>query len=701
MEPAFPHPNSPQYRPDIDGLRAVAVLSVVAYHAFPGKLPGGFLGVDVFFVISGYLISTIILKNLDTGAFSVTEFYARRVRRIFPALLAVLVASYAFGWLALLADEYAQLGKHIAAGAGFVSNLVLWNEVGYFDRSAETKPLLHLWSLGIEEQFYLAWPLLLWFCWRRRFVLPVILALAAFSLFATVIWSNVDAVATFYSPATRFWELLSGSLLAWIALRRARLRSTAGADSVPAAPIEIRHAEMLANALSVVGLAMLAWAFASIAGDMNSSPKAVGAAVTGAGFTIAAGPQAWVNRLILSNRLVVWFGLISFPLYLWHWPLLSFARIVAGKTPGAALCAAAIACALVLSWLTYRLVERPVRFGANPQRKTAICLMLMTGVCGIGLYTYGTGGIGDRRVAQINSKMMSGSDGGTRGLSVNECDITDRAERELLVFCARDRRGNIQYALLGDSKAASLYPALLRTSTGSARWMFVGGSATRVAPPVPVLSDDPRMSRFQPATKVAVRTIEQNPQVQKVVIVAAIRSLFQLSDGVKNGNFAMYDHRYLEQLSHSGNYDLALEGLSRTISRFVRKHKKVVLVVDNPALPSPEDCLGRKTSIELVNRLLSTNEECVGRLDVFNAQIATYRKLLAELESRYRGDVEIFDPTDIYCDVDRGTCASNHDGRLLYSVTDHISDYAAGLVATRLNKVLEEDSSDLPRRGHQ
>lgn len=700
MKPASQHPNSPKYRPDIDGLRGLAVLSVIAYHAFPGRLPGGFLGVDVFFVISGYLISTIILENLDKGAFSLAEFYGRRVRRIFPALLVVLLASYGLGWLALLADEYAQLGKHIAAGGAFVSNLVLWNEVGYFDRSAETKPLLHLWSLGVEEQFYVIWPLLLWLSWRRRLVLPVILALAAFSFFATIIWSIEDAVANFYSPLTRFWELLSGSLLAWMALRRARLRFTTGPGPVRAA-MEMHRSEMLANALSLAGLAMLAWAFASIAGDLHSSLKAVAVAVTGAGLTIAAGPQAWVNRLILSNRFAVWLGLISFPLYLWHWPLLSFARIVAGKTPGAALCWAVVACALVLSWLTYKLVELPVRFGPGLQRKTAICLLLMTAVCGIGLITYETGGIGDRQVAQINKKLMSGHDGGAHGLSVNECDITDPAERQLLAFCAKDKRGNIRYALLGDSKAAALYSGLLRTSGSSGRWMFIGGSGNQHRPPVPLLSDDPHLSSFQPVTRLAVRTIEQNEQVRTVVIVAAIRSLFQLSDGVKNGNFAMYDHRYLEQLSNSENYDQVLEGLSRTISRFVANHKKVVLVVDNPALPSPEDCVGRKTSVDLVNRLLTMNEECVVRLEVFNAQIAIYRKLLAEMESRYSGEVEIFDPTDIYCDEVRGTCGPNRDGRLLYSVTDHISDYAAGLVATRLNKLLERKTTGLLAGSHQ
>jgi peptidoglycan/LPS O-acetylase OafA/YrhL len=161
-----PRLSHPKYRADIDGLRAIAVLSVVAFHAFPGSLRGGFIGVDVFFVISGFLISTIVFENLDSGTFSFATFYSRRIRRIFPALFLVLLASLAFGWFALLADEYAQLGKHVAAGTGFVSNLVLWGEAGYFDNSADTKPLLHLWSLGIEEQFYILWPLLLWLASR-------------------------------------------------------------------------------------------------------------------------------------------------------------------------------------------------------------------------------------------------------------------------------------------------------------------------------------------------------------------------------------------------------------------------------------------------------------------------------------------------------------------------------------------------------
>lgn len=147
------------YRPDIDGLRAFAIISVVLYHAFPAYMRGGFIGVDIFFVISGYLISSIIFKGLDAGNFSFLDFYKRRVNRIFPALIIVLLACYAVGWFALMAAEFKFLGKHVLGGIGFIQNLVLYKESGYFDTSSELKILLHLWSLGVEEQFYILFPL--------------------------------------------------------------------------------------------------------------------------------------------------------------------------------------------------------------------------------------------------------------------------------------------------------------------------------------------------------------------------------------------------------------------------------------------------------------------------------------------------------------------------------------------------------------
>lgn len=160
-----------KYRRDIDGLRALAVLSVVGFHAAPGRIPGGFIGVDIFFVISGFLITSIIINNLDNGSFSFVEFYRRRIRRIFPALIVVLFASLIAGSLLLTPEEFQSLGKHTAGGAGFYSNFLFWVESGYFDRASNMKPLLHLWSLSIEEQSYVLWPLLLWFVYSKKLVI--------------------------------------------------------------------------------------------------------------------------------------------------------------------------------------------------------------------------------------------------------------------------------------------------------------------------------------------------------------------------------------------------------------------------------------------------------------------------------------------------------------------------------------------------
>ena len=313
----LPHP---KYRPDIDGLRAIAVLSVVAFHAFPHWASGGFTGVDVFFVISGFLISSIILEGLDTGTFTFVEFYARRIKRIFPALILVLAASFAAGWFVLLADELRQLSKHIVAGVAFLSNVALWREAGYFDASAATKPLQHLWSLGIEEQFYLFWPALLWFTRNGRFNRPTLMMLVTVASFVLNIWeTSRDAVAAFYAPYTRLWELSCGSLLAWALIHR------------PPALVSVLgklNERVRVNIAACAGVALLAAGIFSIRETHFFPGFWALIPVGGAVLVMAAGPTAWLNRVVLAPPVVVWFGLISYPLYLWHCPLLAFARIV-------------------------------------------------------------------------------------------------------------------------------------------------------------------------------------------------------------------------------------------------------------------------------------------------------------------------------------------------------------------------------------
>ena len=383
-ETALPHPG---YRRDIDGLRAVAVLAVVVFHAFPAFFRGGFIGVDIFFVISGFLISSILLQSLQQGSFSFRHFYARRVKRIFPALLLVLGSCLAFGWFAMFPDELRLISKHVFGGAVFISNFQFWSEVGYFDTAAETKPLLHLWSLGIEEQFYIFWPVILLAAWRWRMnMLAVTLGLAALSFLINAAGLATHPSATFYSPASRAWELLLGAALASLALRQG------------AAPFGRRIAP---NAIAAAGFALLALGFAIITRTDPFPGWRALLPVLGAVLIIAAGPQAWLNRVLLSNRLMVSIGLISYPLYLWHWPLLSFAQIVESHLPAAPIRGAMLALAVVLAILTYLLVERPLRRRQGP-RRVAVLSGLMVCAVAVAVVFYKMDGL-PRRSAIVES----------------------------------------------------------------------------------------------------------------------------------------------------------------------------------------------------------------------------------------------------------------------------------------------------------
>lgn len=370
----------PEYRPDIDGLRAVAVLAVVIFHAFPSSLKGGFIGVDIFFVISGFLISTIIYKGLQTGTFSFADFYSRRIRRIFPALLVVISATFAFGFFILSADEFSRLGKLVAAGIGFVANLVLWSEAGYFDAETATKPLLHLWSLGIEEQFYVVWPLLLLFAWKRKFKLLAVISIAlALSFISNILGIRNDPVATFYSPLTRMWELLFGGLLAWVMVFRKESftcfnsKMNAYLSSMNFIN-KTRYERLFPNLLSTTGIILFLIGFLEISEESYFPGFWALMPTFGTVLIIMAGTEAWINKKILSNKVAVWFGLISYPLYLWHWPLLSYGRIFYDKTPPSGFRWIAILLSILLAWLTVKYIEKPLRYSKKKTRSKVIYL---------------------------------------------------------------------------------------------------------------------------------------------------------------------------------------------------------------------------------------------------------------------------------------------------------------------------------------
>jgi peptidoglycan/LPS O-acetylase OafA/YrhL len=357
-----------KYRPDIDGLRAVAVGGVLFFHAFPLHLPGGFAGVDIFFVISGFLISGIILSGLECGRFRFTDFYSRRIRRIFPALVLVCAACLAFGWFCLMPTTFRRLGHHVLGGAAFVSNFFVLRESGYFDFGAVRKPLRHLWSLGVEEQYYLIWPALLFLCRKSKRatgILLIALGLASFACSLYMTWA--DRTAAYYLPLTRFWELMLGSGLAFVSIHGTA--GTPGLAGLRSAGIsDPRLAARLANAKATLGTISVALAFILINERRMFPGWWALLPCAGSALIISAGPDAWINRRILANGLCVWVGLISYPLYLWHWPLLSFANVIDNHTPSIAYRVTALAASVALAWATYRVVELPVRQGKDQAR---------------------------------------------------------------------------------------------------------------------------------------------------------------------------------------------------------------------------------------------------------------------------------------------------------------------------------------------
>lgn len=447
--------HSPNYRPDIDGLRAIAILAVLAFHAFPTALPGGFIGVDIFFVISGFLITSIILRSLDSDGFSYRDFYARRVKRIFPALALVLVATFAVGWHVLSPSELAQLGKHAAAGAGFVSNFAFWSEAGYFDSAAETKPLLHLWSLAIEEQFYLVWPLLLGLAWnRKRRIFGVVLAVAAVSFAINVAIVQSHQTAAFYSPASRFWELMVGGMLACWRLRGPRARSAA-----------------LSHAQSAAGLALIVLGLIFIRGGAAFPGWWALLPTLGAFLCIAAGPAGIMNRYLLGARPMVWIGLISYPLYLWHWPLLAYARIIDVGGGEWTVRAAALVLSFVLAYMTFKFLEFPIRKRAWNRVAGSVLVVPMVAVFAFGLGTYMANGFGFRLEGTPLAFASHDYDFKTDSRS-GECwaSSTDTPD-SYAKSCVdpKDGSGKPLVMVWGDSHAGRFAPGLRREVAGKAR----------------------------------------------------------------------------------------------------------------------------------------------------------------------------------------------------------------------------------------
>ena len=671
------HLAHPSYRADIDGLRALAVVSVVVFHAFPEVMPGGFIGVDIFFVISGFLISTILLDNLRKGTFSFSEFYSRRIRRIFPALLVVLSASYAFGWFALLPDEFMQLGKNIAAGAGFVSNFLLWSESGYFDTAAELKPLLHLWSLGIEEQFYIVWPLVLWAVARLRLnALTVILVVASISFALNIDGVRNNAIAAFYSPQTRFWELLTGAIVAVGFIRKEAVARWIDHLQVWLARILFEHPmrispQAMRTGASLIGLAAIVAGFWVINRTRSFPGYWALLPTLGAALLISGGPNAWVNRNILAARGLVWLGLISYPLYLWHWPLLSFLKIMEGQTPSIGVRISAVGFAILLAWMTYRLVERPVRFGSKGRPATVVLTLLMLALGFLGYNTYVREGLEFRnKVFQQNKGQVKYQE------SFYENDICRQMHpdfRGFYCFLANAGRPTIQ--ILGDSHANRLVMGLTRFTDENILQIGHHG-----CPPfLDIAALEPGLTKDECAksTNYAIEVAANTDSIRTVIMT------FAGAKYIGAGRyFEAFDAR--QPRSASTNESLA-NAMRKTLDLLRAKGKSIVFIYDNPEISfDPNTCVDGGRPLRLIRR--EVRNPCAITRDAFVKSQQEYRSLVQSVLKDYP-DIKVIDAADATCD--KALCYAVKDGAILYRDGNHLSFGGSLLVGRAIAKAIE------------
>lgn len=627
------------YRRDIDGLRAIAVLLVITFHAFPAWMSGGFVGVDIFFVISGFLISANILSSLEQKCFSVKDFYARRIRRIFPSLLVVLAACVLCGWFVLYADEYRLLGKHVAAGSAFLSNILLWSEAGYFDTAGTRKPLLHLWSLGIEEQFYMAYPIVFSMAYRRRAYLGSILAcIAVCSLTFSLTTTTLDPVEAFYSPASRVWQFLVGAGVALIYPSFDRLTSTK------------------ASVCSLVGMALVAYAALTFFERVKYPGIRALAPTVGAALIIASSQNARLNRTLLGHPWLVGVGLISYPLYLWHWPLLSFARILGHSEP--LINSILLVASFALAGVTYFLIELPIRFRRITTIKTLVLAMGL--MCTAGAAVACLDGLPDRA---INSDFVDTS---LNSHIPSQLPNQQPCPRELsdakisLKYCGISREGLPTHALVGDSHADDKFLGIgLMDPTTT--WLLAGSNS---APPLL----DVDIGNSIDKSRAVIEYLTKTTSIE--VVVLSFFGYYMTDSTVaanhhQNRNGPDTIRITSNVYPNTNKIELFELGLARTVSTLEQAGKSVILVVDTPELPFfPEDCM----------RLGWDKSRCTLSKAVVRERQEPLRRIYRSITNKH-ARVRIFDPLPILCPED--FCYLEVNGSGLFRDSHHLGNFGS------------------------
>ncbi|MDX5386345.1 MAG: acyltransferase [Marinobacter sp.] len=664
------------YRPDIDGLRAVAVLAVVLFHAGFEEFSGGFVGVDVFFVISGYLIGSIVLKELESGSFTFRGFYERRVRRILPALFVVLIVTAVAGYFLLLPDEFVALGQASLATLFFGSNIYFWDKKStYFGLDINTEPLLHTWSLGVEEQFYLFFPLLLWTLYKRGLsrnqLFAVFTLLFAASLALNLVATPFYTKFSFYMIPARAWELLLGVMLALGVLPEVR---RAGLAAVLA----------MAGLVLVLGTVLLLEEGALFPGVNAIYP------VVGTALIIYAGRKhtTFVHR-VLANKFVVYLGLISYSLYLWHWPVTIYTGML-WDSPYAKLFIVVVS--IVLAAISYRFIENRYRgsgavvyVGGVKKRRgvgeigvTALAVFMVAWALVIS--DGAPGRVPDKvyevvGVDRVSVDTMKDSEN-CRLFSENP---DGRGEKKGYLCLLGDPSGVPEFIVWGDSHARALIPAFQAAAERSG---ITGIALTNSGcQPLAGVYREAKYRCLNFNTSV-LEFIEARPDLKQIFLVGYWRVPL-MGKSYDNNNFLIKDEK-TSLISPEENRRVFQRGLERTVAQL--DGREVFLVEDVPEVGAK---YGKALANHFVRSVWLTGEgvDALYYEDVRDEYIVAFEAVLDSLNGEYQW----FPVKHRLCD--EGLCPLVGDARLLYKDGDHLSQHGAMLLLDDFQTVLSHSGA--------
>jgi len=629
---------------------------VVVYHAFPNLLPGGFIGVDIFFVISGYLITTIMLLSLQKSEFSLAEFYGRRVRRLFPALITVLIFSLLLGWFVLFPTEYEQLGEHVSKSVIFWQNFELINEVGYFDVESHYKPLLHLWTLSVEEQYYIVWPVILLFFLRFNKHPVYLFAFVFFiSLIANIYFAPEYTQETYYHTLTRFWELAAGSLLAVMLVNK---------------KVNSNRLFAVAGGIIIIISALL------INGRMVYPGFLAIAPVLGAVLIILANSQ--LPTYLGLEKL----GLISYPLYLWHWILISFVFIYLGRHPSVSALLITVFSSLAFAFLTYKYIE-PLRYF---RKSTPYLILVLVSIGLVGVYIDKEKGLSGRASVDYLAGLSIQFHRTPAKDSICTQYASSKLKTQLLFDYCRAQNVNLDklIAIIGDSHAHVLFPGMAEIANkyGYGALLIANSSC-------PTLigfmegRNEKDVKICQDKIKQILKILKEDKRITKVVMATRGPVYIHGEVAGKFTSKSVAESLLAQNKKEKNNltYDDYFSGYRSTIKKIesMEHINNIYYMIENPELdflpkevvPRPYDVFGISANRNTMDRKLYLKRMSVYRWYVENIK---FSKLV------------LLDPIDALCDKDN--CMSFKNGKFLYADDDHFSVYGSFYIAKFFEKII-------------